>query len=194
MILNENPIIWSHVQFFNFWSNFHCSYMILVVELVCQVWEFKHLHNSESHDDWESRRKLIKMHNQDSRKFSSLLIFKLSFCDSSPSLITSRWWIFKSWSNELYSSEFNSVSCYEFHDPKGRHEKRPILRFLVRPVVILQLPIWLSTKIFKSHYLGFCSSYFKTEDSLIEIIHGQKPILRFWVFHLQKFLWLFNFR
>jgi hypothetical protein len=30
--------------------------------------------------------KLIKMHNQDSRKFSSLVIFKLSSCDSSPSL------------------------------------------------------------------------------------------------------------
>ena len=53
MILNENPIIWSHVQFFSFRSNFHRWHMILVVQPVCQVWEFKHLLKSESHEDQE---------------------------------------------------------------------------------------------------------------------------------------------
>ena len=43
--------------------------------------------------------------------------------------------------------------------------KKPILRFLVRLVVTLQLPVWLSTKIFKSQYLGFCSFDLKNEDS-----------------------------
>jgi hypothetical protein len=31
MILHENLIIWSHVHFFSFWSNFHHLHMILVV-------------------------------------------------------------------------------------------------------------------------------------------------------------------
>ena len=74
---------------------------------------------------------------------------------------------------------------------------KPILIFLVRPVVALQFPVWLSPEIFKSHYLGFYSSDFKTEDSSenlsIKRIHGEKPILIFWVFHLRKSLWLFNF-
>jgi hypothetical protein len=96
MIMNENPIIWSHVQFFSFWSNFHRPCMILVVQPICQGCDFKHLLNSDSHEDQESRRELIKMHNQASRNFSSLVIFKLSCCDSSPFVITSRWQIFKS--------------------------------------------------------------------------------------------------
>ena len=97
ILLNENPIIWRPVPFFSFWSNFHCSHMILDVHHVCQVWEFKNLFNFDSHEKRKSSRKLLKIHNQASIKFSSLLIFKLSSCDSSPSLITSRWWIFKSW-------------------------------------------------------------------------------------------------
>jgi hypothetical protein len=64
--------------------------MILVVRPSFQVYEFKHLFNSESHEDWESSTKLIKMNNQASRMFSSLVIFKLSSCDSLPSLTTSR--------------------------------------------------------------------------------------------------------
>ena len=51
----------------------------------------------------------------------------------------------------LYSTKFNSISCYEFHEPKGRHKKKTILIFLVRPVMTLQLPVWLSTKIIKSN-------------------------------------------
>jgi hypothetical protein len=96
MILNENLIILSHVRFFSFRSNFHRPHMILVVQPVCQVCEFKHLLNSESHEKWKSRSKLLKIHNIASIKFSSLLIFKLSSCDSSPSLITGRWRIFES--------------------------------------------------------------------------------------------------
>lgn len=97
MILNESIIIWSHLHFFNFWSNFHRLHMILVVQPVCQVSEFKHLLNFESHEKWKSRRKILKISNQASGNFSSLLIFKLSSYDSSPSLTTSKWGIFESW-------------------------------------------------------------------------------------------------
>ena len=71
-------------------------------------------------------------------------------CHSSPFLITNRWWIFESWSNEFYSSKSNSVCFYELYEWKGIHGKKPILIFLVRPFVTLQLPVWLLTKIFKS--------------------------------------------
>ena len=58
---------------------------------------FKHFLNSESHEMRKSSTKLIKNHNKSFAKFSSLIIFKLSSCDSLLSLITSRWRIFKSW-------------------------------------------------------------------------------------------------
>jgi len=56
MILHENLIIWSHVHFFSFWSIFHRSHIILVVQPVCQVCEFKHLLNFESHENRKLRR------------------------------------------------------------------------------------------------------------------------------------------
>ena len=66
--------------------------------------------------------------------------------------------------------------------------RKPILRFQVWPIVTLQLPVWLSTKIYKSYYLGFCSSDFKAEDRfgnlLIKRIHGEKLILIFLVLYL----------
>ena len=96
MIQKENPIIRSRVQFFSFWSNFHCPCMILAVQPFCQGCEFEHFLNLESHENWESSTRLINMRNQASEKFSSLVIFKLSSCDSSPSLITNSWQIFGS--------------------------------------------------------------------------------------------------
>ena len=72
MILHENIIIWSHVHFFNFWSKFHHPHMILVIQHVCQVCEFKHLLNSDSHEKQKSSRKHLKIHNQASWKFSIL--------------------------------------------------------------------------------------------------------------------------
>ena len=157
--------------------------MILVVYPICQVCEFKHLLNSDSHEKQKSSRKILKIHNQASRKFWSLLIFKLSSCDSSPSPITSSWRISESRSDDFYSSQFNSIRFYEFYEKEGRHEKKTILIFLVWPVVTLQLLVLLSSKIFKSQYFGFFSSDLKNEDSFenisIERIHGEKPILRF---------------
>ena len=54
---------------------------------------------------------------------------------------------------------------------------------MVQPVVTLQLLVWLLTKIFKSHYLSFSWSNFKTKDSsrnlLIKRIIGEKPIFYF---------------
>ena len=92
-----NLIIWSHVHFFSFSSNFHRLHMILVVHPVFQVCDFKNLLNSYSHEKWKSSRKILKFHNQASINISSLLIFKLSSCDPSPSLITSKCSIFESW-------------------------------------------------------------------------------------------------
>ena len=66
-------------SFFSFKAKFHCPHMILVVQPVCQVCEFKNLLNSDSHEKWKSSRKLLKIQNQASEKFSSLLFFKLSF-------------------------------------------------------------------------------------------------------------------
>jgi hypothetical protein len=81
------------------------------------------------------------------------------------------------------SSKDNSVSLYELYETKGRHDQKPIFIFLVRPIVTLQLPVWLLTKIFKSQYLGFYSSDLKTEYSAenlaTERIHGEKPIFIF---------------
>ena len=39
MILNENPIIWSLVQFFSFWSNFHRPHIILVLAQLRITWD-----------------------------------------------------------------------------------------------------------------------------------------------------------
>ena len=86
----------------------------------------------------------------------------------------------------FYSSKFNSIRCLEFYETKRRHDKKPIFIFLVQLVVTLQLLVWLSTKIFKSQYFGFCSSDLETENSSkklsIKRIHGEKPIFIFWVF------------
>ena len=96
MILHENLIICSHLHFFQFLVEFSSLYMILVIHPIFQVCEFKHFLNSNLYENRKSSRKLLKIHNQDSIMFSSLLFFKLSSCDSSTSLITSKWWIFKS--------------------------------------------------------------------------------------------------
>ena len=96
MILRKNIILWIHFQNFSFWSKFHCSHMKLVVQSVCQVCEFLHFLNFDSHEKRQTSSKLLKIHIQSSGKFSTLLICILSSCDSSPSLITSRWRIFES--------------------------------------------------------------------------------------------------
>ena len=48
--------------------------------------KFESLSTFESHQDWESSTWLIQMHIQAFRKISSLVIFRLSSCDSSPPL------------------------------------------------------------------------------------------------------------
>ena len=101
--------------------------------------------------------------------------------------------------DKMRSTHVNSILLDILSSIRQREymSQKLILIFLVWPVVTLQLSVWLSTKIIKSHYLGFCSSNFKTKDSYgnlsLDRIHGQKPIMIFWVFHLHKSLWLFNF-
>ena len=48
---------------------------------------------------------------------------------------------------------------------KGKTWEKTHFDIFGSPIVTLQLPVWLSTKIFKSHYLGLFSSDFETEDS-----------------------------
>ena len=87
MILNENLIIWIHVQFFNFWSNFHRPHMILVVHPVCQVCDFKHFLNSNSHEKQKLSRKILKICNQASKKsfitsnFQAIFLWLITFLD-----------------------------------------------------------------------------------------------------------------
>ena len=80
-----------------FWSKCHRPRMILVAYTVCQVCEFKHFLNSNLHEKWQSSRRHLNIHIQASKKFSTLLIFRISSCDSSPSMITSRWRNFERW-------------------------------------------------------------------------------------------------
>ena len=96
--------------------------------------------------------------------------------------------------NKISSSFPNSIPLDIMSSMNKREDmrKKPIFIFYIRPVVTLQLPVCLSTKIFKLHYLGFFSSDFKAKDSsrnlLIEIIYGEKPIFIFLEFHLHKSL------
>ena len=96
MILHENIIIWIHVHYFQFLVEISPPTHNIGCSACFSSCKFKHLLNSDSHEKWKSSRQILKIHIQDSRNFSTLLIFKLSSCDSSPSLITSRWWIFES--------------------------------------------------------------------------------------------------
>ena len=97
MILHENLILWSHVQIFSFWSKFHLPQMKLVVQHVCQVCEFWHFLNYDSHEKQQKSLKHLKIYILAPINLSKLLTFELYYCDSSPSLATSRWQSLERW-------------------------------------------------------------------------------------------------
>ena len=148
--------------------------------------------NYESHQDWISSSWIIHMHTQAFRNISQLVIFKLSSCDLSPPLepVTCE-------SLKLHKMSYthpNSIPsvCMGSRRQEEDIRKHPFWDFRADRL----WPFNFQSNIFKFEYLGFYSSDRKIEDSSgkleIRRRHGEKPILRFWMFHLQNSLWLFT--
>ena len=154
--------------------------------------KFYSLRNYESHQNGISSSWLTHMNTQAFRKISQLVIFKLSSCDLSPPLEPVTGGSSKvHWMSYTHTNSIPSVAM-GFRRQEEEMRKDPFWDFRAdRP-----WPFNFHPDIFKFEYLGFYSSDWKTEDSSgkIEIgrRHGEKSILRFWVFHLRKSLWLFT--
>ena len=192
---------WSRIKIFSyevklifsiFWSNFHRSCMSLAFQpILTSLWV--HVFNEESHEDWESSSFLIKIHIQVSIEFSSLVIFKLSFVTLHlPLALTVGG---SSNIDQMSYTHPNYILSVAMSSMRQEEEmrKNPFWNFWVDWL----WPFNFQAKISKFKYLGFYSSGWKTEDSSrkleIKRRHGGKLIFRFWVFHLHKSLWLFNF-
>ena len=132
------------------------------------------------------------MHTQDFRKISQLVNFKLSSCDLSPPL-------------KPVAGGSSNVGKMSYTHPKlipsvamgSRRQEENISKDPFWDFRFDWLwPFNFQPDIFKIEYLGFYSSDRKTQDSSGKLgigrRHGQKPIFRFWVFHLQKSVWLFT--
>ena len=155
--------------------------------------KFECLSIFESHKDWESSTWLIQIHIQSYENISSLVIFRLSSYDSSPPLRLPVGGSLKV--HKMICTHPNLIPSVAMSSMRQEEEvgKNPFWYFWVdRP--------WhfnFQREIFKFKYLGFCSSSWRTGDSSrkleIERRHCEKPIFIFWVFNLQKSLWLFNF-
>ena len=93
--------------------------------------------------------------------------------------------------SSTHPNPISSVSMSYISQREGMR-KNPFWDFQVNRL----WPFNFQPDIFKFKYLGFYSSDWKTKDSSgkieIERRHGEKPIFIFWVFHLQKSLWLFT--
>ena len=141
--------------------------------------KFERLSNHETHRYVIPGSYLTHFHTQAFRKFSEVVIFKLSSCDSSPPL-------------ELVIGESSNDHRMSYSHPNS------ILLVVMGSrrweVVMRKYPFWyfsdnqlwpfnFQSNISKMEYLDFYSSYCKTEDSYgklgIRRIHGQKPIFRF---------------
>ena len=178
-----------------FFSVFGRIFIIHTWVLVIQPMfnKFESLTTSESHHDWESSTWIIQIHIQAFRKISSLVCFRLSSCNSSPPLrlvVGGSLKVYKM--SYTYENSILSVAMSYMRQEEDM-EKNPFWDFWAGRL----WPFNFQTEIFKFKYLGFCSSDRKSEDSSrnikIERRHGEKPLLIFWVFHLRKSLWLFNF-
>ena len=167
-----------------------CAWFLAVQPLLNK---FESLSTCESHQNWESSTWLTQMHIQSFRKISSLVSLRLSFCDPSPplKLIVGG----SSKVNKKCYTHPNSIPSVSMSSMSQKEEmgKNPFWYFWTNRL----WPFNFESEIFKFKYLGFCSSDWETKDSSrnieIERRHGEKPILIFWLFHLLKSLWLFNF-
>ena len=147
--------------------------------------KFESLSTFESHQDWESSTWIIKMHIQDFGNISSLVIFRLSSCDSSPPLR-----LVVGGSSKVHKMSYthpNSILSISMSYMRQEEEvgKNPFWYFWVD----WPWPFNFQLKIFKFKYLGFCSSDWKTEDSSekleIKRIYGEKTI---WYFECFTFI------
>ena len=152
--------------------------------------KFKNLKNHESYQDVIPSSYLTHLHTQAFRKISQLVIFKLSSCDSSPPLkhVTGE-------SLNIHKMSYthpNSILLVDMGSRRWEEEMRkdPFWYFSDDQL----WPFNFQPNISKMQYLDFYSSVCKTEDSSGKLgsgrRHSQKPILKFWVFHPQKSLWL----
>ena len=154
--------------------------------------KFNSSSNHESHQDVIPSSYLTQLHTQAFINISQVVIFKLSSCDSSPPLepVTGE----SSNDHKMSYTHPNSIPSVAM----GSRRREEVMR---------KYPFWyfsddqlwpfnFQPNISKMEYLDFYSSDCKTEDSSGKLgigrRHGQKPIFRFWVFHLQKSLWLFT--
>ena len=155
--------------------------------------KFESLSTFESHQDLESSTWIIQIHIQAFINISSLVIFRLSSCDPSPPLRLTVGGSLKVL--KMSYAHPNSIPLVAMSSMRKREEmsKKQLWDFWADRL----WPFNFQPEIFKFKYLGFCSSDWKTGDSSrnleIERRHGEKPILIFWVFLLQKSLWLSNF-
>ena len=146
--------------------------------------KFDSLSTFESHHDWESSTWLIQMHIQAFGNISSLVIFRLSYCDSSPPLR-----LVVGGSSKVHRMSYthpNSISSVAMSYMRQEEEmrKNPFWYFHVNRL----WPFNFQLEIFKFKYLCFYSFDCKIEDSFgklqIERRHGEKHIFIFWVFTL----------
>ena len=126
------------------------------------------------------------------RKISQLVIFKLSSCDLSPPLKPEVGGSLKV--HKMSYTHPNLISLVAMGSRRQEEDMRkdPFWDFQVDRL----WPFNFQPKIFKFKYLGLYSSDWKNGDSSgkleLERRHGKNPILIFWVFSLQKSLWLFT--
>ena len=146
----------------------------------------------ESHCDVIPSSYLTHFHTQSFIKISQVVIFNLSSCDSSPPLepITAE----SSNNHKMTYTHPNLIPSVSMGSRRWEEEmgKDTFWYFWDDQL----WPFNFQTNISKLEYLDFYSSDCKNEDSSGKLgigrRHGQKPILRFLFFHLQKSLWLFT--
>jgi hypothetical protein len=132
------------------------------------------------------------MHTQAYEKISQLVNFDLFPCDLSPPLKPTVGEFLKD--RKMSYTHPNLIPSVAMGSRRQEEDmiKDPFLYFQVDRL----WPFNFQPEIFKFKYLGLYSFDLKNGDSSrkleLERRHGEKPILRFWVFHLRKLLWLFT--
>ena len=132
------------------------------------------------------------MHIQASRNISSLLIFRLSSCDSSPPLKPATGE--SSNDHKMSYTHPNSISLVSMGYRRWEEviRKDPFWYFSDDKLWLFNFhPISQNWNILISTHL-FAKLKIVLENLMIERRHGQKTISKFQVFHLRKSLWLFT--
>ena len=147
--LNGTCLLWSRSEILSYelkliFSSF--GRIFIVRAWICgysaHVNKFDSLSTYESHQDWKSSIWIIHMHTQAFGKISSLVIFRLSSCDSSPPLK-----LVVGGSSKVHKMSYtnpNLIMSISMSSMRQEEEmgKRPILIFSGQSVVTFQLPAW----------------------------------------------------